>query len=66
MTRRKTAVLSAVALGALGLFMLASIANASHPRPKGATPLRVSMVPAFAQVHRTEPDARAAAGVPVL
>jgi len=49
MTRRKTAVLSAVALGALGLFMLASVANATHPRPKGATPLRVSMVPAFNQ-----------------
>ena len=49
MTRRKTAVLSAVALGALGLFMLASVASATHPRPKGATPLRVSMVPAFNQ-----------------
>jgi hypothetical protein len=49
MTRRKTAVLSAVALGALGMFMLASVASATHPRPKGATPLRVSMVPAFNQ-----------------
>ena len=47
MTKRKAAVLSAVALGALGLFMLASVAGASHPRPKGATPLRVTLVPAY-------------------
>ena len=65
MTRRKTAVLSAVALGALGLFMLASVANATHPRPKGASPLRVSMVPAFNHAG-AEQDTRTAFGVPVL
>ena len=42
------------------------MASATHPRPKGATPLRGSLVPAFNAVHGTEPDARAAAGVPVV
>ena len=36
----------ALALGALGMMVMASAANAAHPRPKGATPLRASMVPA--------------------
>ena len=49
MNRTKTGVLSAVALVALGLFMVVSVANATHPRPKGATPLRVSMVPSYNQ-----------------
>jgi hypothetical protein len=39
------------AVGALGLMMMmmAQLASATHPRPKGATPLRVSVVPAFKQ-----------------
>ena len=39
------------ALPAIALVMLALAppANAAHPRPKGATPLRVSMVPAYDQ-----------------
>jgi hypothetical protein len=37
----------AVALGALALVALAQIAGATHVRPKSATPLRVSLVPAY-------------------
>jgi hypothetical protein len=48
MTIRKRMVLPlALALGAVGLMVMASMASATHPRPKGATPLRVSLVPAF-------------------
>ena len=50
MTIRKRMVLPlALALGAVGLMVMASMASATHPRPKGATPLRVSMVPAYNQ-----------------
>lgn len=50
MTIRKRMVLPlALALGAVGIMVVASVASATHPRPKGATPLRVSIVPAFAQ-----------------
>jgi hypothetical protein len=38
----------ALALGALGLIVTA-VAAATHVRPKGATPLRASLVPAFKQ-----------------
>jgi hypothetical protein len=38
---------SAVAAAALVMMVVASMASATHPRPKGATPLRVSLVPAF-------------------
>jgi hypothetical protein len=37
----------ALAVGALGLLVVSQLASASHVRPKGATPLRVSLVPAF-------------------
>ena len=48
MTIRKRMVLPlALAVGALGMMALASVANATHPRPKGATPLRASLVPAY-------------------
>ena len=59
MTIRKRMVLPlALALGALGMMVVASVANATHPRPKGATPLRLSMVPAYnacagAAINRT-------------
>jgi hypothetical protein len=33
----------------MGLMVMTSIAGASHPRPQGATPLRVPLVPAFNQ-----------------
>jgi hypothetical protein len=45
--RKRMALPLALALGAVGIMVMASMASATHPRPKGATPLRVSMVPAF-------------------
>jgi len=42
-------LLLALAVGAMGLMVLTSIAGASHPRPQGATPIRVPLVPAFNQ-----------------
>jgi len=47
--KRKMVLPLALALGALGLMFMAQMASATHPRPKGATPLRVSTVPAFKQ-----------------
>ena len=47
--KRKMVLPLALALGALGLLVMAQMASATHPRPKGATPLRVSTVPAFKQ-----------------
>jgi hypothetical protein len=48
MSIRKRMVLPlALALGALGMMVVATAANATHPRPKGATPLRASLVPAY-------------------
>ena len=48
MSIRKRMVLPlALALGALGMMVMATAANATHPRPKGASPLRASMVPAY-------------------
>ena len=50
MSIRKRMVLPvAFAAAALVMMAVASLASATHPRPKGATPLRVSMVPAFNQ-----------------
>jgi hypothetical protein len=37
----------ALALGALGMMVMATAASATHPRPIGASPLRASMVPAY-------------------
>ena len=37
----------ALAVGALMLLTATQLAGASHPRPKGATPIRVSLVPAY-------------------
>jgi hypothetical protein len=48
MSIRKRMVLpAAVAAAALVMMVVASMASATHPRPKGATPLRVTLVPAF-------------------
>jgi hypothetical protein len=44
--RRVPALVLAAALGVLALFVIQS-AGASHVRPKGASPLRASVVPAF-------------------
>jgi hypothetical protein len=37
----------ALGVGALGVLLLTQTAGATHVRPKGATPLRTSLVPAF-------------------
>jgi len=45
MSKSKMAL--ALALGALGVMVITQIASASHVRPKGATPMFVSLVPAY-------------------
>jgi hypothetical protein len=45
---RKTLALGLVVC-ALGAMVMAQLTGATHPRPKGATPLRVSLVSAFKQ-----------------
>ena len=48
MTIRKTVGIPlTLALAAAGIMVMASMATATHPRPKGATPIRVSLVPAY-------------------
>jgi hypothetical protein len=48
MTIRKRRVLPlALALGALGTMVFASVASAIHPRPLSASPMSLSLVPAF-------------------
>ena len=47
--RKRTVLPVALAAAALVMMAVASMANATHPRPKGATPLRVSVVPAYNQ-----------------
>jgi hypothetical protein len=51
MTTIKTRLAQPLAFifGALALVAVTQIADASHPRPKGATPIRVALVPAFKQ-----------------
>jgi hypothetical protein len=49
MSMRKMALPTVMAMAAIGVMVMASAANAAHPRPKGASPLRASMVPAFNQ-----------------
>lgn len=45
--KRKMVLPLALAVGALGLMVVSQLASASHVRPKGATPLRATLVPAF-------------------
>jgi hypothetical protein len=45
--RKRTALPLALALGALGAMVLASVASATHPRPLAASPIVASLVPAF-------------------
>lgn len=45
--KRKMVLPLALALGALGMMVVAQMASATHPRPKGATPLRVSLAVAY-------------------
>ena len=48
---KTTRVVPTLALGAcaLGLAMMAQVATATHPRPKAASPVQVSLVPAYQQ-----------------
>jgi hypothetical protein len=43
----KTRVRLVVGLAVVGLIAISQIADAIHPRPKGASPLRVALVPAY-------------------
>jgi len=45
--RKRTALPLALALGALGAMVFASVASATHPRPLAASPIVASLVPAF-------------------
>jgi hypothetical protein len=47
--KRKMVLPLALAMGALGLMVVAQIAGATHARPKGATPILVSLVPTYKQ-----------------
>jgi hypothetical protein len=47
--RARTVVPLTLAAAAVLTLVVASMASATHPRPKGATPFRVSLVPAFNQ-----------------
>ena len=46
-TNRKLYLPLALAVGALGLMAVSQVASGSHVRPKGASPLRASLVPSF-------------------
>jgi len=46
MAKKRFTVSLAFALGAAVLLIVSSVANATHPRPKGATPFYASIVPA--------------------
>jgi hypothetical protein len=45
--KRKMALPLALALGAIGFMAVSQVASATHVRPKGASPLRASLVPSF-------------------
>jgi hypothetical protein len=47
MGKKRLTVSLAIAFGAVAAMMIATVAQATHPRPKGATPTRVSVVPAY-------------------
>lgn len=47
--RKRMALPLALAVGALGMLVMASVANATHPRPKSASPIQASLVPAYNQ-----------------
>ncbi len=54
--RNRPSPLTLLALAALGVMVLAQLAGATHPRPRGAAPLRVSLVPAYKEC--TSPNTR--------
>ena len=45
--KRKMVLPMALAVGALGLMAVSQVASGSHVRPKGASPLRASLVPSY-------------------
>jgi len=45
--KRKMVLPLALAVGALGLMAVSQVASGSHVRPKGASPLRASLVPSY-------------------
>jgi hypothetical protein len=47
--KRKVLLPLVFALGAAGVMVTAQLTIASHPRPKAATPIKVSLVPAYEQ-----------------
>src|SRR6266540_2776502 len=47
--KTKKTILAAAAFALVGAMLIAQIAGATHPRPRGATPLRASLVPAYKQ-----------------
>ena len=47
--RMRLALPLALALGALGVMLTASVASATHPRPKAASPITTALVPAYNQ-----------------
>ena len=47
--RYRTLASFAFVIGALATMLFVQSAGATHPRPKGATPIRLSLVPAYAQ-----------------
>jgi hypothetical protein len=49
MTIRRKLLSSALGLGVLALMAMSQVAGATHVRPKGATPTRASLVPAYKQ-----------------
>jgi hypothetical protein len=45
--KRKMVLAVAFAIGACGVMLMAQVAGATHPRPKGASPFQVPLVPAY-------------------
>ncbi len=45
--RKRPVIAAGLGLGALGFMMVAQLGGATHPRPLSASPLRVSLVPAY-------------------
>ncbi len=51
--KRKMVLPLVLAMGALGFMVVSQVASATHVRPRGASPLRASLVPAFKQCTGT-------------
>ena len=64
--RKRMVLPLALALGALGMMVMATAASATHPRPDGCKPAAGIDGACVQRVRSSEPHARAAAGVPVV